>query len=326
MNHAGDRNNSSLPEGRRVWIRAFRGFAPEDDGYIGFTNKGNRDRFIEECEPGDLVMIYGADQQLTSEEQRRQVLGFLEVDATPCMDVDRSSEDGYRRKVANGWRERWRFAVPVRRAWRVTRRIEAHHLARVTFQMRNPILIASRAELLTPSEAAAAIRLPVKPANVFGEPPLSEDELSVEAPLETFCSPSRGVTPSYGERSFTVEDGENRLYVLKLQGSAAAFLGRQPFEVARKAVVKVGHAKDPQARCDTHNAHLPKKCAFKWSVAMASPPFPNGEAAKRAEDSLKEYFAARFESLGGEFYLGDQSQIEIEFANVTRSLSFVIAL
>jgi hypothetical protein len=42
---------------RRVWLRAFWGFSPEDEGYLGFTHEGNRARFLREYQDGDLVLI-----------------------------------------------------------------------------------------------------------------------------------------------------------------------------------------------------------------------------------------------------------------------------
>jgi hypothetical protein len=311
--------------GRRVWLRAEWGFDPEEGGYLGFTLEGNRTRFISEFREGDLVLIYGADQKQTRRDQRRQLLGFLEVEPIPITDAERSSEADRRRKIENGWQERWTYGVPVKRAWRVNRRIEAQHLARHTFETHNPILIASRCELLTPEEAAATLALPVTPVNVFGEPPLSPEQLIGEVAMRSYFEPSRGVTPNFGNRTFSIEDAENQLYVLKLEGDPAAFLGRPRFEVGRKAIVKVGHAKDPQLRCDAHNAHLPPACAFRWRVELKSPAFPGGAEAKKAEDALKQKFAATFESLGGEFFLGDYPTLVTEFTMITRELSFVIA-
>lgn len=216
------------------------------------------------------------------------------------------------------------LAVPVKRAWRVNRRIEAHNLARTTFATHNPILIASRCELLTPEEAERALALPVTPACVYGEASLPSAETEGEVELRKFFQPSIGVTPTFGERKFTVEDAENRLYVLKLDGDVAAFLGRGRLETFGKVVVKVGHAKEPKQRCETHNSHLPSACAFRWTIALVSRPFPGGEGAKVAEDVLKQKFNSRFESLGGEFFLGDEAEVLAEFSSASRPSSFVI--
>jgi hypothetical protein len=309
---------------RRVWLRAEYGFHPEDGGYLGFTREKNRARFIREYREGDLVLIYGADQNQTQRDQRRQLLGFLEVEPIPVSDAERASVADRQRKVENGWQDRWKYAVPARRAWRVNRKIEAHHLARHTFEAHNAMLIASRCELLTPGEAETALALPVTPVNVFGEAPLLTGQTEEEAALQSFFEPSRGMMPTFGDRSFTVEDSENRLYLLKLEGDVASFLRRQRSEVVRKMIAKVGHAKDPQQRCDTHNAHLPPACAFRWKVYLMSRQFSGGEEAKRAEDGLKQRFADCFESLGGEFFLGNELAMDAEFSQFTRSVSFII--
>jgi hypothetical protein len=309
---------------RRVWLKAFWGFKPEDDGYIGFTKEAHRDRLLRDYRDGDLVLIYGADQAETARDDRRQLLGFLEVDPIPVTDKERSSPEGYRRKVENGWQDRWTYALPVRRAWRVNRRVEVGHLTGQTYQPNMARVIASRGELLTPAEVTAVLGLPVTPAQVFGEPPLHPDEMRGEAAIGDLFRPSAGVTPTYGTRNFTIEDGENHLYVLKLQGDVATFLGRQKYEVLKKCVVKVGHAKEPQERCDTHNIHLPPASQFKWHLAYTSKPFPTGTAAKEAEDGLKQHFEKRFESLGREFFLVDEHAIATEFTTSVEALAFKI--
>jgi len=309
---------------RRVWLKAFWGFNPEDDGYIGFTREGHRDRLIQEYRDGDLILIYGADQAETARDDRRQLLGFLEVDPVPVTDKERASTEGYRRKVENGWQDRWTYALPVRRAWRVNRRVEVGHLCGLTYRPNMARVIASRGELLTPEEVEAVLSLPVTPAQVFGEPPLGPEELKGEAAIRDLFRPSVGFSPTYGSRSFTIEDGENHLYVLKLLGDVAAFLGKPKYEVIKKCVIKVGHAKEPQERCDTHNAHLPPASQFKWQLAYKSKPFANGAAAKDAEDKLKFDFEKRFKSLGREFFLADENFVQTAFTAVVEDQAFLI--
>jgi hypothetical protein len=57
---------------------------------------------------------------------------------------------------------------------------------------------------------------------------------------------------------------------------------------------------------------------------LVSRPFPGGEGAKVAEDVLKQKFNSRFESLGGEFFLGDEAEVLAEFSSASRPSSFVI--
>ncbi|MEA2885921.1 MAG: hypothetical protein QOD11_281 [Bradyrhizobium sp.] len=309
-----------ITSSRRVWLRAFWGFSPEDEGYLGFTKEGNRTRFLREYRDGDLVLIYGADEKHTRPDQRRQLLGFLEIEPVPITNAERSSEVDRRWREENGFLDRWTFALPVKRAWRINRRIEAYHFAPKTFEVHQPMLIASRGELLTPAETEAVLTLPVSPTNVFGETPLLPKQVQLETTLQRLFEPSRGVTPSFGLRNFTVEDSQTSLYALGLEGDVAAFLGRERYEVVRKAVVKIGIAKDPQTRCDIHNTHLPPACAFRWTVMLKSRPFSGAAKAKEAEDQLKAILKDRFDSLGGEFFLVDENALQSEFGRVSPAL------
>lgn len=38
--------SAGLPDGRNMWIRAFYGFRPEKDGYIGWTNESGQTRAL----------------------------------------------------------------------------------------------------------------------------------------------------------------------------------------------------------------------------------------------------------------------------------------
>jgi hypothetical protein len=159
----------------RIWLKAFWGFDPGNEGYLGFTRSGDRDRFLEEAQLGDLVLIYGADAPETDAEDRRQALGFLEIEPVPISDRERMSAEGLKRKIESGWAERWTFAVPVKRAWRVNRRIEVRHLAPITYTPARARVIASRGELMTPEESLNYLRLPVSPVDVFGQEPIRAD-------------------------------------------------------------------------------------------------------------------------------------------------------
>jgi hypothetical protein len=231
--HEGDAKGSDLspvgeecvPDTPRVWLKAFWGFDPSNEGHLGFTRPGDRERFVAEARPGDLVLIYGADAKETAAQDRRQALGFLEIDPVPVSDRDRISPNGLRTKIERGWQNRWTYAVPVRRAWRVNRRIEVKNIAPNTYTHDRARVLASRGELMTEQEAANALQLPVTPVNVFGEPPIATD--SAEFQMETVFRPSRGLTPSFGPRSSDYGDGEHYLYMLQMDGDIGALLGRR---------------------------------------------------------------------------------------------------
>jgi len=307
----------------QVWLKAFWGFDPSNDGYLGFTLPGNRDRLIREYLPGDLVLIYGADNEETRKEDRRQALGFLEIEPSPIADVDRMSTQGKQRKIDNGWQERWTYAVPVRRAWRVNRRIEIKHIAPTTYRKERARVIASQGELLSPEEAKAALQLPVSAVNVYGEPAIVEAS-KAEYALSSLFTPSRGIEPTFGRREYDVEDGPHWLYMLRLVGDVSALLDREPSDLAFKIIVKVGYSKEPKRRRDEHNSSLPPAGKLRWKLDLTSKAFRDGASAKQAEDKLKETLATRFESLGGEFFLGSKEQICSAFIDVASETAFRI--
>jgi hypothetical protein len=308
----------------RVWLKAFWGFTPADEGYLGFTRSGDRDSFIQRAIGGDLVLIYGANAPETDTDERRQALGFLEVDPVPIVDRVRLSVTGLKVKVNNGWAHRWTFAVPVRRAWRVNRRIEIRHLAPETYIASRARVIASRGELLTINETINCLNLPVTPVSVFGELPVEAMHSTNEFTLSSLFSPSRGINPTFGPRTAEFEDGAHYLYMLKLEGDTAALLGRSTALLGNNIIVKVGFSKDPKQRRDDHNATLPPAGRLRWVLRFTSKAFPGGQLGKEAEDAMKEQFSHSFESLGGEFFLGIQSELESAFVTASAPAAFHI--
>jgi hypothetical protein len=80
------------PHGRphKIIVRSFWGFNTEWSSAIGFTLEANRAWFLDNYEPGDLVLIYGAAGEHTVPADVARILGFMEVDPTPIGNMDRS--------------------------------------------------------------------------------------------------------------------------------------------------------------------------------------------------------------------------------------------
>jgi hypothetical protein len=104
---------------RQIWLRAFYGFDPENEGYYGFTLEPNRTTMLGKMRDGDLVLIYGAVDGLTQKDMQRQALGFLEITLETCIDQDRMSAEAIERRINHGFEDRWTFGIKVRRAWRI---------------------------------------------------------------------------------------------------------------------------------------------------------------------------------------------------------------
>jgi hypothetical protein len=308
---------------RRVWLKAFWGFGPWEDGYLGFTKSGSRERFIALHQPGDLVLIYGANAEMTAPDDRRQALGFLEVDSIRISDTERMSPLGIARKTEMGFQDRWTHAVPVRRAWKVTRRIEVKHLAPDSYTKDRARVLAYQGEIVRDHEAHAMLQLPVVEVSVFGETPVEGN--IPEARMVDTLRPSRGINPSFGKREVEYSDRPSRVYMLLYTGDAAALLGRDRFGVGNKIIVKIGYSADPDERCAAHNRHLPTAKKAHWTVHRKSKEFPSAMPAKTIEDALKAAFDGKFESLGGEFFLGEALKLDAAFAESSALSAFRIS-
>lgn len=164
-----------------IWLRSFFGFSPEEDGYVGWSQEANRKHVLSKASSGDLMMIYGAGSVSTSSSDILRVLGFLQIETKPIRDVDKASEKGIQRKRDNGWQDKWTFALPVRRAWRVTQPLRLDQVAFLTYQPKKGRAIAAWSPALEPDEVERALALRVTEVPVFGEPPLEAE--FVDKPL-----------------------------------------------------------------------------------------------------------------------------------------------
>jgi hypothetical protein len=292
--------------GRQIWVRAFYGFDPENAGYIGFTKEGQRERMMSRMRDGDLVLIYGAVEELTEQDLRAQALGFLEVEMAPCRDRDRMSDEAFQLKVDHGFEDRWNFGIMVRRAWRVRNRVGIGTIAPLAYDQRNRFSRTTMAILLEEDERERAISHPVYQVNVFGEPEIQEFELQ-RGSLDSVLRPSKGIPPTFGDRSSRYEDGENLVYLMVLTAGANSLLPKEAAGFGH-ALVKVGRTNDTTRRLSEINCGFPQRANVRWRLEQHRK-FPSAADAHAAEDGIKQLFAAKFTSQGNEFFSGDRAQL-----------------
>jgi hypothetical protein len=305
-----------IPHDRQIWLRGFYGFNPQEAGYIGFTREADRTSMLERMQDGDLVLIYGAEDDLTDPRQKSQALGFLEVTGEICTDRERSAPSALEWKVSHGFSDRWTFGIKVRRAWRVKNRVGIKTVAPGAFQNRKRFERTTRALLLTPEECERALTHTVYQVNVYGEDPIPEPELT-HGVMASLLKPSRGIAPAFGSRTSIYEDGENILYLMRLEGGAEALLGKTGYHVGQ-TLVKVGRSNNPARRLEEINGGFPETAVIRWKL-VAYQPFPDADAAHRNETELKELFNARFTSQGREFFTAPKKEAERAFDNFCAS-------
>jgi hypothetical protein len=293
----------------RVWLRAFYGFDPEGAGYIGFTNPGDQRYMLDHLREDDLVLIYGAVEDLTAQNLRAQALGFLQVTLEAVADTERMSAASYQWKVDHGFTERWTHGIKVKRAWRIKNRVGIASIAPKAYRPENRFIRTTRAILLEPDERERALSHPVFETSVFGEPPLPGNTVQ-SGPMERLLRPSRGIKPAFGTRTSVYEDGENTVYLMRFTGKAEALVGT----AARPGMtlVKVGRTNDPKSRLGQINFGFPNPDHAGWKLVRQHS-YPSGEAAHDQEEALKQKFAEEFCSQSGEFFLGNLAAVETAF-------------
>jgi hypothetical protein len=264
---------------------------------------------------GDLFMIYGASSGETAKAQRHRVLGFLQVEARAIQDVDKASPTATRNKKASGWQDKWTYALPVVRAWRVDEPILLERIARETYRPEAGQAIAIWSPPLLPYEVDLALKIRVTEVNVFGEPPLSNPEPK-SIPLAKAYQPSRAFPGSFGKRTSNYEDGPTSLYLARFVGDGFALLGRPKTHSDKSSLLKIGVSNDTKRRTEELNAGFPPAAIGKWKIEVVSQPYPNHKAAETAEQAFKDEAAKKMESLGGEFFRGDLIGAQMIFAQI----------
>jgi hypothetical protein len=124
---------SVLEPSGRIWLTAFWGFDPENEGVLGFTAEGDRDRFMATIDERQLVCIYGAASEETARKDVHQLLGILDLERTPIDSWSKSSQFAIDRNIRLKRDHKWRFAVSVKRAWRTTHNLDVGKVLPLTY-------------------------------------------------------------------------------------------------------------------------------------------------------------------------------------------------
>lgn len=302
-----------LPDGRQVWLTSFWGFDPASWGCIGFADEARRSRYLKGSKPGALVAIY-VTKGKGPDDVRGKVVGVLEI----------SHEKGHAQEFMSGdtWaqkendpdsRGKWLYAVKATRAWRIIpedwRRVE--DIFPQAYRGSNPEFIGASGVPLSADDATRLYELDVYEVPVYGQTSAIDPTIQT---LESALSPSRAVRPASRPYWVGETDGPKYLYILRLVGDIAGYLGRPIEAVEDKHIIKVGFSKSPQARRDQIQSAYPRG-AFNWGVFRPSPqpdiaPYSNAEVAIAGEDAMKARLVNDgAEPLGGEFFLADESLV-----------------
>lgn len=310
-------------ESGRVFVTGFWGFTPADEGYVGFTHKTTRDRLIREWRRGDLLLIVGVQGRVTQKRDIGRCLGLVEIEPRAIMDHEGASAAGYQRKVERFGITRWQHALPIKKAWFVAREIKARYIAPETCSWENARAVATSYRLLKDDEAERVLALPLRKAELWGQPDWVADPLELSAETTANEIFRRGPPPSFGTRTVVRTDGETCLYLMTLEGPVDAVFPRLLPAASGRSVIKVGRSNDPGERCDQLNCGFPPAAGLRWKL-LSVQRFANADQAHDAETAALDHLRATGASLGKEFGMLPERELSTFLARFAGSSAFRI--
>lgn len=301
--------SGKLPKSSEVWLTSFWGFDPSKWGCIGFADVGRRNRFIRQSKPGLLIAIY-VTKNKGPKNMRGKVVGILELSHEVGHAQDYISGDQWQRKELDpSSKGKWLYAVKATRAWSIIPEEwkNVDDLFPNAYGSAHSEFIGASGVKVDAEEAKSLLQLNVQEVYVYKSTKTIDQTIQK---LQNFLQPSRAVPPPSAPYTVGETDGPKYLYILKLLGDTAAYLGCSMENVEDKSIIKVGFSKSPLARRNQIQSAYPEG-VFKWSVLFPSPipdeaPYSNAQIAIAGEDEMKKRLVSgKAEVLGGEFFLAE---------------------
>ncbi len=303
----------SLPVDRSYWLTSFWGFEPGEWGGLGFPNGRFLENYIVATRPGSILAVY-VTKAKGPLEMRGKLVGFMEI-SHDRGDIDHFIS-GRQRAIKEAdpeRRGRWKFAVRATRAWRVIPEDykDIEDVLPLTYRAHNHQFLGSQGAAIDPSDLPALWDLNVIEVPIYGVSP------EVTGQIVTFGA-ATGMVPAVppAQKPYWVgeTDGPKHLYILKLSGNIAEYLGCSEIDLDERMVIKVGLSRSPLSRRDQIQSAYPDG-TYKWEIMFpkplpSEPPYPNFEIARVGEDAMKHRLIADGAKwLQGEFYLASEGLI-----------------
>ena len=293
-----------------VIFTSFWGWSPETWGTMGWTGDQGltrRTNLLKELTDPFIAVIY-VTKSSDQEALRSQIVGFYLM----------SHETGLRNDFTHPslhdvGPEKWEHSLRALRAFTYVPeyRINAIEFDSTLANGSRALAVSKWSEVLTdPAKISLLREMPWVETDVYS--PTGQD-----AKIEPEFEPLHGFTragPANGKGyvvSSSAQQLMRRLYLLRLSGSADAFLGRA---ANGKRIYKLGLSCSPELRRQSLQSALPTG-AFRWDVHWHSGSSDPGDgfsfdAAVTGEYAMKKFLAQNSEWLGGEFYLASESDVE----------------
>lgn len=291
-----------------IYVTGMWGFEPAEDGYVGFTSQKTRDRLAEIYQPGDLMVIVGQNSEFTAAGDVGRMLGLVELLPTPIFDNERASAERYAAKVKQWGVDKWRYALPISKAWNFRQTVKASSVLPETYTHRYARVIGNSFRTISTKEAARIMGMPVRAVGVYGQSEWKPDEENSGGTHSVANAIRRGPKPWFGTTDHTTSDSETTLYVMKLSGDADALFPGRHLRATKRVVIKVGRSSDVKRRRAELNFGFAKSGAVSWEIELVQR-FATADEAHRAEQATIDRLVAQKASLGGEFAIVTEREL-----------------
>jgi len=290
---------------RKIWITGMWGFDPSRWGFLGFTEPGAREQFLQEYEPSDLVLVVGQNSEMAAEADVGRLLGFLRITKEKIFDYERMPADEYERKLRLYGRDRWSFAMPANAAWRIGTEVRVKHVLPATYSGRWPQLIGTRYRQVLPEEVKNLQGLRLLPSPVFGDAGWNASLAEMPPSGHLSSLVTRGPKPRFGSYNGVIADSIGWLYIFRLAGiTDRNFSPPDGKPLANRGIYKVGWCADIKRRLKTLNSSFPGGVSLRWEKYDARS-FSDRDRAYKVEQEIFDWVRTQSISLGGEFIIGE---------------------
>ncbi len=295
-----------------VLFTSFWGWGPETWGAIGWTKdrgRTRRDNLLRELpDPFICVGYVTGNRTDTDPNLKGMIAGFYLV----------SHETGDRDEFTHpihhdhgGEPEKWRHSLRAIRAFSYLPEYRRRAIDLFPNLSRTALSVAGWGRIITdPAEIDKLRSIPWIEVPVFSSPRNESEPHEPDHPISGMVKAGPASSGGY----VVLEGTENlprELYVLRLTGDIAAYLGRGTGDAS---IYKIGLSYSPELRRQSLQKSMPKG-TFKWELARTTrkdghAPYSRFSAAVAGEDAIKRHLvASNSEWLGGEFYLASDAQI-----------------
>lgn len=241
---------------------------------------------------------------------RGKVVGVLEISHEAGDAKNYISGDRWREKELDpASKGKWLHAVKATRAWSIVPEDwkPVEHLLPNAYNSAHPEFIGASGVKVSAEEAGKLLQLDVEEVHVYGCNNSADPTIQT---LQNSLRPSLAIPPPSAPYRVGETDGPKYLYILKLLGNTAVYLGCSPDVVEEKSIIKVGFSKSPLARRNQIQSAYPEG-TFKWEILFPNPtpdaaPYSNARIAISGEDAMRKRLVdEKAKVLGGEFFLAE---------------------